>query len=139
MTLKVLDFRTKDRISINRYRNVVMADACFIILVKEDEKFRELVVQIPKKYHYEKELNYGEFDVLKVTEYNVLTDYIKSNKFLIQEKWHLTEDKVEELLLELKLLLINNYSTCDSLRKIILRFSVLYKLFIVGLKYKEIT
>lgn len=128
MALKVLDFRIKEKLSINRYHNVVMADAYFAILINDDRGFRELAVVVPKKYHYERELKYGDFATIKVTEYNVLVDYIRSNKLLIQEKWHLTEGEIEELLLGLKLLLINNYSTCTPLRKVILRLSLLWKM-----------
>ena len=137
MALKVLDFRTREKICTNRYHNVVMANAYFVILIEEDGKFRELAVQVPKKYHYERELNYGEFAALKVNEYNVLVDFIKTNRLLIQDKWHLSEEKIEELLLNLKLCLINGYSTCSPARQFLLRLSVLWNLCVRKLIVKE--
>lgn len=117
MSLKVHNFYTKDKLSTNRYSNVLMNNADFYILIEHEGKFRELVLQVPKKYHYERRVFYGNFQVQKANEYNVLVDYIESNKGLIIPKWHLEEGEYEDLMDGLKLCLVKGYSLCSDFER----------------------
>lgn len=131
MTLKVYDFHTKDKLSTNKYHNILMNSAMFFVLVSKDGKFKEFTFQIAKKYHYEPTyFNYVDFNINKVLEYNVLYDFIKNNKKLLCERWDLTEDEYIELKEGLKLVLIKEFSTCSIPRKVILETTVLFRIFI---------
>ena len=131
MTLKVYDFYTKDKLSTNRYHNILMNTCTFYILVSKDGGFKELDVTIPKKYNYESTYrNYVDFKQNKVIEYNVLYDYIKVNESSLSEKWNLTKDEFIELKEGLKLTLVREFSTCSVPRRVILETTVLFKMFI---------
>lgn len=124
MTLKVLDFRTKDKMITNRYHNVMMANAYFIIFIEVCGKFKEFAVQVPKRYHYERTLGYGNFLSSKVNEYNVLVDFIRNNEAHIKDKWHLSQEELEELLDGIKLCLIQEYSTCSKFKSFLLSLPI---------------
>ena len=130
MALQVHDFYTKEKLSTNRYHNVTMNNADFYILVSNDGKYRELSVQVTKKFHYERTVNYGDFVVSKANEFNVLVDFIKSNKALIASKWHLSNEDYTDLLEGLELALIRQHSTCSFARKCFLEAAVLFKFLI---------
>ena len=68
MQLQVHDFYAKEKLSSNRYHNILMANALFYILVSEDGDFKEWSISIPKRYHYERSVNYGKFKVAKANE-----------------------------------------------------------------------
>ena len=119
MSLRVHNFCTKDKLSTNKYHNILMGSALFYILVSKGEEFRELAVNITKKFHYERHVSYGDFDVTKANEYNVLVDFILSNKDSLIEKWHLEEGEIEDILEGLKLYLVENFSTCSGFKRII--------------------
>ena len=111
-----------------------MSNAVFYILCEKDGAYKELSVQVPKKYHYETTyFNYTDFPSQKVTEYNILADFIKNNRGLIQEKWNFNDDEYNQLNNELKITLIRAHSTCSFPRKVILEAIVLFKLFIKNL------
>ena len=111
MALKVHDFYTKEKLSTNGFHNIVMANAVFYILYSVSDKFKELSIQIPKKFHYEKEVNTKDFKTSKATEYNVLVDFIKNNVEGIREKGHLNKEEFKELLEGLYLVLLQRYCT----------------------------
>lgn len=117
MSLKVHDFNIKDKLSTNRYSNVLMQNCDFYILVSSNGKFRELVLQVPKKFHYERHVAYSIFQQQKVDEYNVLVDYIQNNKNLIIAKWHLEEGEYEDLMDGLEIHLLRQYSICSDFER----------------------
>ena len=130
MTLKVHDFYTKEKISTNRYHNILMQNCTFYILVSnEGNSFRELSLYITKKYHYERSVSYGKFSINKANEYNVLVDYIHNNTKALKEKWHLTDIEFEELLEGLEKILVQRYSTGSGLSRWLLFAAVCIKLF----------
>ena len=131
MAVKVYDFYTKDKLSTNRYHNILMSSAVFYILLSTPKGFKELSVTIPKRYHYETTyFNYTDFVVNKVSEYNVLNDFLKNNEELLKEKWGLSKEELLEVREELKLVLVKMYSTCGFLRNALLEASVLFKVFV---------
>lgn len=137
MTLQVHDFYTKEKLSTNRYHNVTMNNADFYILVSDDGKYRELSLQVTKKFHYERTVGYGYFKINKANEFNVLVDFIKSNKALILSKWHLNNEDYLDLMEGLELALIRQHSTCSFARKCILEAKVLFK-FLVQKLYRRL-
>ena len=131
MSLKVYDFYTKDKISTNRYHNILMNGTLFYILVKMADTFKELDLQIPKKYHYEQTyFNYIDFSSNKVIEYNILFDFVKSNENLIKNKWGLSDEEFYDLRDGLKLALVREHSTCGFPRNVILETTVLFNFFV---------
>lgn len=130
MTLKVHNFYIKDKLSTNRYHNLLMANALFYILISENGRFRELSLQVAKKFRYDRFVGYGNFSIEKADEYNVLVDFITNNKAAIKEKWHLDEGSFSDLLDGLKIVLIRNYSTCSGLHRILLELPIVIKRFI---------
>ena len=131
MTIKVHNFYTRDKLSTNRYHNILMSSAIFYILCAKDGHYKEFSCQIPKKYHYENIFfNYVDFPQNKINEFNVLSDFIKNNKTALIEKWGLSKDEYCELKYELKLCLIKAYSTCSFPRRVILEATVLFNLFV---------
>lgn len=130
MALKVHSFCIKDKLSTNRYHNLLMSTALFYVLISEEGRFRELSLNVSKKFHYKRFVGYGDFPIDKADEYNVLVDFILNNKGLVKEKWHLTEESLEELLEGLKLVLIKDYGTCSGFRKLMLRAPILFKKFV---------
>lgn len=125
MSLAVHNFCTKEKLVANRYHNLLLQNALFYIIVSKGEEFRELAVNISKKFHYERHVSYGDFETVKVNEYNVLVDFILNNKKELIEKWHLEEGEIEELLEGLKLCLIRDYSTCSGIKRYFLMLCVL--------------
>ena len=119
MSLKVHNFYTKDKISTNRYHNILMQSCDFYVLVSSEGKFRELALQVPKKFHYERHASYGLFQQQKADEYNVLLDYIQTNEEAIKIKWHLEKGEYEDLVDGLKLSLIKNYSLCSDFEQFV--------------------
>lgn len=131
MTLKVFDFHTKDKLSTNKYHNILMSSTTFYFLVSKNEEFKELSFQVPKRYHYESTyFNYVDFKIGKVIEYNIIYDFVKNNEELLKNKWNLTEEEYIELKEGLKLVLIREFSTCSIPRKVILETTVLFRIFI---------
>lgn len=131
MSLQVHDFYTKDKLSTNRYHNIMMSGAVFYILVSEGEGvFKELSLNVPKRYHYERTVNYGEFEVGKANEYNVLVDFITHNENMLTKKWHLTDEGYCELLEGLEKVLVKKYSTCCEFKKWIIFARVCLKIFV---------
>lgn len=131
MALKVYDFHTKDKLSTNKYHNILMNTCTFYILVSKNEDFKELDVVIPKRYHYESTyFNYVDFKQSKVIEYNVLYDYIRNNEKSLSDKWGLKKEEFIELKEGLRLVLIREFSTCSIPRRVILETTVLFKSFV---------
>ena len=130
MSLEVLNFYTKDKLSTNRYRNILMFGTTFYLLVKIGEDIKEFTLQVPKKYRYERICSYRDFVADKVTEYNVLVDFVKNGKELVTEKWGLSEEEYEELIEGLKSILIKDFCTCGALRKWFLSAAVRVRSFI---------
>ena len=56
----------------------------------------------------------------KLQEYNVLVDLLIHAKDRVQEKWKLSDKEYEELLFNLYLCLVKNYTRCGFLKKIVL-------------------
>lgn len=131
MTLKVHDFYTKEKLSTNRYHNILMSSTLFYILISDGcGEFKEFSITIPKRYHYERTVNYGDFEVGKANEYNVLIDYIKHNECALEEKWHLTNIEYHELIEGLEKVLIQRYATCCDFTKLILFAGVCLKVLV---------
>ena len=108
-----------------------MSSAMFYILLSTPKGFKELSITIPKRYHYETTyFNYTDFAANKVSEYNVLNDFLKNNEELLKEKWGLSKEELLEVREELKLTLIRMYSTCGFPRNVLLEASVLFKVFV---------
>lgn len=137
MTLRVHDFYTKEKLRTNRYHNVTMNNTDFYILVSNKGEYKELKLQVVKKFHYERTVNYGDFDVNKANEFNVLVDFIRSNEALILSKWHLDKEGYLDLMEGLELALIKQHSTCSSIRKYFLEVGVLFK-FLVQKVYRRL-
>lgn len=131
MALKVYSYYMKEKLSTNRYHNVLMNNATFYLIVNLDGEFKEWTIQISRKYHYENSLfDYVDFSLNKVLEYNVLADYIKNNEEALKDKWGLSDDEFLDLKDGLKLTLIREFSTCSFPRKVILEAKVLFKMFV---------
>ena len=131
MAVKVYDFYAKDRVSTNKYHNILMNSTTFYILLNTPKGFKELSITIPKRYHYETTyFNYTDFAANKVSEYNVLNDFLKNNEELLKEKWGLSKEELLEVREELKLALVRMYSTCGFPRNVLLEASVLFKVFV---------
>ena len=131
MAVKVYDFYAKDRVSTNKYHNILMNSTTFYILLNTPKGFKELSITIPKRYHYEiTYFNYTDFVANKVSEYNVLNDFLKNNEELLKEKWGLSKEELLEVREELKLALVRMYSTCGFPRNALLEASVLFKVFV---------
>ena len=134
MTLQVYDFYTKDKLSTNRYHNIMMSVALFYILISDGKgTFKELSLNVPKRYHYERTVNYGEFEVGKANEYNVLVDFITHNENMLIEKWCLTSEGYCELIEGLEKVLVTRYSTCCDFKKWLMFASVCLKNFVKNL------
>ena len=131
MTLKIHDFYAKDKLSTNKYYNILMNNVTFYLLCNKDGHYKEFSCQISKRYHYENiYFNYVDFPQNKIIEYNVLIDFIKNNKELLMNKWNLSEEEFEDLKYELKFALIRAYSTCSFPRKVFLEATVLFNCYI---------
>lgn len=108
-----------------------MADALFYILYSKDGNYKECSIQIPKKYHYENTYyNYTDFIATKVMEYNVLFDYVKSNKDSLKEKWGLSEEDYIEIKEGLREVLIKEYFKGEILKYWTLLGTFLLKKFV---------
>lgn len=131
MTLKLYNFYSPEKLSVNKHTNTLMANATFYLIFSKDGNFKEVTIQIPKKYHYEPVFfNYVDFSADKVNEYNVLDDFIGINQSSLKEKWSLSEEEYKQLKLGLKMTLIREYSTCSFPRKVILEARVLFDDFV---------
>ena len=106
MTLNVLSFYTKQKLKIQDSSTLVTG-VYFHILVEQDEKIRELVAFVPKRYSFKRTLNSPEYDQEKMKEYNVLFDFLTEARDRILPKWHISEGDLVELLLGLRLCLLS--------------------------------
>ena len=122
MTLEVLSFYTKRKLKTQDAISLVVTSTYFHVLVKQEKKIRELIAYIPKKYSYRKTLKSKEFDVDKLREYNVLFDFLKEAKERVMLKWYISEDSYEDLLLGLKLCLIEHDCKAPLLKKLLLKY-----------------
>jgi hypothetical protein len=134
MTIKVYDFYSRDKVCVVKKGNFLLNNAEFYILVNKDGEIKELSVQVPKRYHFITLLNYGEYTASKKDEYDVLVDFIKYNKELLQNKWELSDLEYTELLEELEFCLISLHSKYNWLIKALLKVLVVLKYFARGLK-----
>ena len=134
MGLKVFDFYSRDKVCVVKRGHFLMNNALFYILVGKDNKFKELMVQIPKRYHFINSFNIGEFTSNKKDEYDVLADFLKYNKELLKDKWGLSESEFLDLLEGLELVLLENYSKNSGITKFLLKISVYIKWFLRGLR-----
>jgi hypothetical protein len=134
MAIKVYDFYSRDKVCVVKKGNFLLNNAEFYILVNKDGEIKELSVQVPKRYHFITLLNYGEYTASKKDEYDVLVDFIKYNKELLQNKWELSDLEYTELLEELEFCLISLHSKYNWLIKALLKVLVVLKYFARGLK-----
>ena len=134
MAIKVYDFYSRDKVCVVKKGNFLLNNAEFYILVNKDGEIKELSVQVPKRYHFITLLNYGEYTASKKDEYDVLVDFIKYNKELLQNKWELSDLEYTELLEELEFCLISLHSKHNWFVKALLKVLVVLKYFARGLK-----
>lgn len=134
MAIKVYDFYSKDKVCVVKRGNFLMNNCTFYVLVNKDGEIKELSVQIPKRYHFITCFNIGEFKADKKDEFDILTDFIKYNKELLQGKWELSDLEYTELLEELEFALITHHSKHNFVTKLLLKVIVVLKYFARGLK-----
>ena len=109
MAIEVFDFYTKDKINVDKKHNLLLSNALFYVLLNLNGQDKELSIQVPKKFHYERIYKYNDFAMLKVTEFSILVDFVRSNKELVSSKWCLTEADYQRLITGLERALIKNY------------------------------
>ena len=135
MAVKVIDFHIKDTLRVHDIQAILMKEAKFTLLVEINRKTKELVVLVPKKFHFRKRPDLvNKFKYKKLREYEVLTDYLVTNKEVIQCKWHLSSDDFTELMLGLRLCLYRNYSLQAGLKKIFMVGKGMLDLFVLRIK-----
>ena len=130
MTIKVFDFRTTGRLSVNACCDALMQGATFVMLVDKDGTFKEFMVTIPKKYHFVSITQPREYNVGKSREYDVLKDFIVDNKQMICDKWNLSNEEYEELLEGLYVCLIEEYGKFSNFMKRIILLPITLKKFV---------
>ena len=117
MAIKVFDFYTKEKLNVNKKHNLLLSNALFYVLLEVNGKNKELSVQVPKKFHYERFYEYKDFTFNKVVEFSILSDYIKWNQDLMKSKWGLTEEDYYELITQLEYAFLHNYFVKGELFK----------------------
>ena len=130
MTIKVFDFRTTGKLSVNASCDALMQGATFIMLVDKDRQFKEFMVTIPKRYHFITLTSPANFLTGKTKEYDVLKDFILDNKSMLCDKWKLSKSEYEELLEGLWICLIEEYSKYSSFVKWLMLFPISFKKFV---------
>ena len=130
MTIKVFDFRTTGKLSINGCYDALVNGAHFIIMVDKDGSFKEFSVTIPKRYHFVLLTDHKEYKPNKAREYDVLKDFIMDNKSMLCEKWNLSEEEYEELLEGLYECLIEEYGKFSGFMKRIMLLPITLKKFV---------
>ena len=127
MTIKVFDFRTTGKLSINGCYDSLVNNATFVMLVDKDGEFKEFSVIIPKRYHFILVTNPREYNVGKSREYDVLRDFIVNNKSMVCEKWKLDDEEYEELKDGLFECMILEYGKQPDLVKLIMLLPITLK------------
>ena len=121
MTIEVIDFYTRKKISTHPSFSITMSETEFTLLVEHNKKVREFTLNVPKKYQYKSTLfNYCDFKPLKLKEVNVLTDFIRNNRAHVQTKWNLSDTEVRELPRAIELCLVMNFTNCSFIKKIVM-------------------
>ena len=128
MALEVLSFYTKRKLKTQDAIHLVMTSTYFHVLIRQGKKIRELIAYIPKKYTYRDILKSKEFDKEKLKEYNVLLDFLKEAKERVMLKWHISEESFEDLLLGLKLCLIEHDCTAAPFKKLLLKYEQILRI-----------
>ena len=127
MTIKVFDFRTTGKLSINGCYDALVNGAHFIIMVDKDGSFKEFSVIIPKRYHFVLLTDHKEYKPNKAREYDVLKDFIMDNKSMLCDKWKLSNSEYEELLEGLWICLIEEYGRQPEFVKRLMLFPISFK------------
>ncbi len=109
MAIKVFDFYTKEKLNVDKKHNLLLSNALFYVLLEVNGKNKELSVQVPKKFHYERFYKYKDFTFNKVIEFSILSDYIKWNQDLMKSKWGLTDEDYYRLITQLEYTFLHNY------------------------------
>ena len=130
MAIRVFDFRTAGKLSTNRYSGCVMSNVTFIMLVSKDHDFKEFTVSIPKRYHFITLTQPNDYTVNKAKEYDVLRDFLVDNEEMLRNKWQLNEEEYKELLEELKICLLREYSKIPGVIRELLLTPVYIKRFV---------
>lgn len=120
MALKVLDFYVANKLSSNKFGKLLMQDALFCIMAEVHGVVKELATIVSKKYHYKEYKTCGDFIPQKVNEYNVLMDFLIYTKSRIKERWDLSEGEYQDLIKGLEICLIEKYSKCSPLKRVLL-------------------
>lgn len=124
MAIEVFDFYTKEALNVDRPRNLLLSNALFYILLKINGKEKELSIQVPKKFHYERFYKYADFTRFKAVEYSILSDFIRCNKDLVKSKWGLGERDYLRLVTKLEAAFIKNYYVRGLLWEWVMLFGV---------------
>ena len=130
MTIKVYDFRTIGKLSINGCYDSLVNSATFIMMVDKDGQFKEFSVIIPKRYHFVLLTDYKQYKPNKAREYDVLKDFIVDNKEMLCDKWDLSDEEYKELLEGLYECLIEEYGKFSDLAKCIMLLPITLKKFV---------
>ena len=130
MTIKVFDFRTIGKLSINACYDSLVNNADFLMMVSKDGVFKEFRVSIPKRYHFIVLTNAKEYRQSKAREYDVLKDFILDHKRMLCDKWNLNDSEYEELLEGLYVCLIEEYGRQPEFIKRFMLFPISFKKFV---------
>lgn len=126
MSVKVIGFyRKKD--SRNLFQTILL-DPTFYILVRRDDKVRELVLKLSGRYPYHVSLDFSDFEHEAYKNFVVIERaLLGDNGENIRVRWGLSKKDFRELTFELYFNLLNNYATCGEFRKGLLLLIGLFK------------
>lgn len=119
--IKVLDFyRKKD--SINPFITV-LKDPVFCILVNDESKTKELILNIKGEFPYMNCPDLESYEEEAYKDYEIIIDFLLGeSRELLRDRWGLTDKEYEKFIFELKKVLIENHSFYDWFKKKLLVF-----------------
>lgn len=107
----VTNFYTKGSCRIHNIHALTMSEVTFIISTSFFGRQKDLEVHIPKKYKFKRDFSiYSYVGFKKGTEYNLLIDYLKQERQDLKVKWFICDETYDELLIGLKICLLENYA-----------------------------
>lgn len=130
MSLKVIEFYKKS--SGTMPFTVLLKDPTFYILVKNNDKIRELELKLSGEFNYLLPDGMRDFKEEAFKDYFIIVSaLLGENKELIKKSFRLEDEEYRELIFGLYFVLIRNYSTCNWFKKGLLFLTGFFK-FVFG-------
>lgn len=116
--MKVINFYTHKPIIVKDDIPILMEDNIFYIMIKVGELYKELSVPIKAGFTFCELRNNNTYEKEHLKVYSILIDYLTGIKRdIVRENLGLTVQEYHELLFEIDVALIRNFSCCNWFKK----------------------